>query len=443
MVTATPKPTAAPSTKTPAERRKAKKATAVAAFGTFIEYYDFSVYGYIAVTLSLLFFPNDNPTVSLLNTMLVFGAAFVVRPLGAIFFGHIADRRGRRTALVASIVLMCVAAGLTGMLPTYGQIGVLAPVFLVILRMLQGFSAGGEIGGASSYIHEWAEPSKRALYVSLIPSVAVFGKAAAAAVAAVAASLMPTDVMNSWGWRLPFILAVPLGLLCLYLRLRVEDSPEFQHLQQDEKTSDRPFTRMLREHGRSLAKVVSIATVQSVGTYIGTVFVASYLSVVLGFSKGDAAVIVLVATVFAAFLIMGSGYLGVRIGSKHLLTVAYVCYLVTIVPAFVLMDMGSTGLAMLALSVSMIPYAICQAGTYSILPEFFPVEVRSSGVSFGHSIGAVIGGGAGPYFATWLIDVTGNTMVPAYILVAFAAAGLLIVNTVVHPNADEHVHRFR
>lgn len=443
VVSSTLNPLSVQVANTHSDKRNAKRATAAAAFGTFVEYYDFAVFGYIAVTVSLLFFPNDNPTAGLVNTMLVFGAAFVVRPLGAIFFGHLADRRGRRTALLASITLMCVAAGGTGLLPTYAQIGELAPICLVSLRMLQGFSAGGEIGTASSYIREWVEPSRRPLYVSLVPSVAVFGKAAAAAMAALIASLLPTEVMNSWGWRLPFLLAVPLGILCLRLRLRIEDSPEFQHLNKQANTSLRPFMTMMREHRRSLALVVSIATVQSVGTYIGTVFVASYLSTVLGFGQSDAAVIVLVATVFASFLIIISGYVGTRVGGRRLLTVAYLCYLAMTVPAFVMMNQGSTALAMLGLSLSMIPYAICQAGTYSILPEFFPTEVRSSGVSFGHSVGAVIGGGGGPYFATWLISVTGNPMIPAFILCGFAFAGLVIVNVAVRPNTEPSEHLFR
>ena len=228
---------------TPERQAKAKKATGVAVFGTFIEYYDFSVYGYIAVTLSTLFFPSQDPMVGLLDTMLVFGAAFVVRPLGAIFFGHLGDRFGRRGTLVASITLMCAAAGLTGLLPTYAQIGVFAPILLVILRMLQGFSAGGEIGGASSYIREWASPQRRPLYVSFIPGVAVFGKAAAAGVAAVVATAVPDATMDAWAWRVPFLLAVPMGIFCLFLRLKVEDSPEFNSLQRRDKTQDRRSPR--------------------------------------------------------------------------------------------------------------------------------------------------------------------------------------------------------
>src|ERR687893_2131292 len=142
-------------------RAGAKKATGVAVFGTFIEYYDFSVYGYVAATLAVVFFPSDDPAIGLLNSLLVFGSVFLVRPLGAMFFGWLGDRHGRRTSLIASIILMGAAAGLTGLLPGYAQIGVLAPILLIVLRMMQGFSTGGEIGGAARYIRGGASPDRR------------------------------------------------------------------------------------------------------------------------------------------------------------------------------------------------------------------------------------------------------------------------------------------
>jgi MFS transporter, MHS family, proline/betaine transporter len=422
-------------------RRKAKKATAVAAFGTFIEYYDFSVYGYVAATLSIVFFPSDNPTVSLLNTFLVFGSAFVVRPLGALFFGRLGDRAGRRVSLVASIGLMSLAAALTGLLPGYATIGVAAPILLVVLRMLQGFSTGGEIGGAASYIREWAPKDRRSLYISFIPGVGVFGKACAAGMAALAASLVPEDSMEAWGWRLPFLLAVPLGLLCLYLRLKIEDTPEFRDTDVTERTNRKPLKELMADHRGPLTKVMAISTVQNVGTYVGTVFVASYLSTVLDFSKGQAATIVLLAVLTAAVFIPLCGQLGSRLGGKRVLIVSYLAYIALTIPSFLLMGRGSVGLAIAGLVLGMVPYALCQAGTYTVMPEFFPVQVRNTGVAFGHSIGAVIGGGAGPYVSTWLIDATGSTLVPAYILVAFGLFGLaLALGAVRRSTSADHLY---
>jgi MHS family proline/betaine transporter-like MFS transporter len=416
---------------TPEQQRKAKKATAVSAFGTFIEYYDFSVYGYVAATLAVVFFPSDDPTVGLLNTLLVFGLAFLVRPIGAVFFGRLGDRVGRRTALVASIGTMTVAAAGTGLLPGYATIGIAAPILLVLLRMLQGFSTGGEIGGAASYIREWAPPTRRAFYIAFVPSFAQVGKAGAAAMAALAASLLPDAAMESWGWRIPFLLAVPLGVLVLYLRLKIEDSPEFTAAKAHHETTKSPFKELVTVHRAQLLKVIMISTVQNVGTYIGTVFIAVYLATVLGFSKGEAATIVLYAVLAAAVVIPFMGLLGGRIGAKRVLLISYAAYAIVTIPSFLLMGQGSYTIAIFGLMLGMVPYVMCQAGTYASMPELFPVEVRYSGVAFGHSTGAVIGGGLGPYAATWLIDATGNNLMPGFILVAFGILGFLVISTTV------------
>jgi MHS family proline/betaine transporter-like MFS transporter len=424
-------------------QRKAKKATAVAAFGTFIEYYDFSVFGYVAATIAVVFFPSGDPVAGLLNTFLVFGTAFLVRPLGAIFFGRIGDRFGRRASLVGSVILMSAAAGLTAVLPTYAQIGIWAPILLGLLRMLQGLSAGGEIGGAATYIREWAPAERRNLYISFIPSVGVLGKAGAAGLAALAATLVPAADMESWGWRIPFLLAIPLGILCLVMRLKIEDSPEFTSSANKGQTTRAPIVELFRNHRSRLSKVFLIALVQNIGTYIGTVYVAVYFSTVLDFSKAEASTIVLIAVASAALLIPLAGQLGGRIGSKRLLTFAYIAYIVVTIPSFMLMNAGSLSLAIFGLLLGMLPYALCQAGTYASMPEFFPVEVRHTGVAFGHSVGAVLGGAGAPYMATWLIDSTGDTMIPAYMLVIFGFLGLATVLGLVRRNTRSASHLYR
>jgi MHS family proline/betaine transporter-like MFS transporter len=418
-------------TKTKEQVSKAKKATRAAVFGTFVEYYDFSVYGYVAATLAMVFFPSDDPTIGLLNTFLVFGSAFLVRPLGAIGFGWLGDKIGRRASLIASITLMGAAATLIGLLPGYAVIGVWAPILLVALRMLQGFSAGGEIGGAASYIREWAPPSRRSLYISFLPSIAQLGKGLAAAFAGLAAATLTDPQMFEWGWRIPFLLALPLGIIGLWMRLSIEDSPEFESKKDDTAVKKgQPFAELISTYPRALFKVILISLVQNIGTYIGTVFIAAYFSSILGYSKGQASTIVLIAVILAAFLIPLAGQLGSYRGAKSVLRLSYLAYAVLSVPSFMLMQQGSVNLAIAGLALGMIPYALCQAGTYSVMPEFFPMHIRHTGVAFGHSVGAVIGGGAGPYFATWLIGATGNQYAPAYILCVAGLIGLIVISTV-------------
>src|SRR6478736_5330921 len=353
----------------PERVKKAKKATLVAVFGTFIEYYDFSVYGYVAATLAVVFFPSDDPIMGLLNTLLVFGAAFVVSP-------------------IASVTLMGAAGFITGLLPGYAQIGVWAPILLVLMRILQGFSTGGEIGGAASYIREWAPPKRRPLYISFIPSIAQLGKGLAAGIAALIALAMSGPAMESWGWRIPFLLALPLGALCLYMRLQVEDSPEFVAAKAKGNTDDKPVKDLFKNYRAPVLKVILIATVQTIGTYVGTVYISVYFSNVLGFSKGAASTVVLLAVLLAAVLIPIFGLLGNRFGGKRILVISFAAYVLLTLPAFLLMNQGNIGVAMLGLALSMIPYALCQAGTYAVMPEFFPVEVRHTGVAFSHSMGA-------------------------------------------------------
>ncbi|MGW2650784.1 MFS transporter [Streptomyces sp. NPDC001393] len=417
--------------------RRAKRATAAAVCGTLVEYYDFSVYGYVAATLATVFFPDQDPIVALLNTVLIFGSSFVVRPLGALYFGRLGDRVGRRTSLVACITCMGLSAGLTGILPGYAHIGAWAPTLLLLLRLLQGFSTGAEFGGAVTYIREWAPKPRRAFYISFASAAGNVGKALAAGMTALVSSLVPSDVMLTWGWRIPFLLVIPLGITVLALRLRVEDSPEFLENNTDRTDARGPVRDLFRSHRGALAKGVLIATVQNVGTYIGAVFIAVYLSRMLGFSETSSSTIVLVAVLLAAFLIIAAGQLGTRIGGKRLLLWSYAAYIVLVLPSFLLMNQGSVGLALLGLALSMTPYALCQAGTHTTVPEFFPVRVRHTGVAFAYSVGAVIGGGGGPYLATWLIDATGNPYIPAFLLVTAGGLGMVVVSlTVRRASAD-------
>jgi MHS family proline/betaine transporter-like MFS transporter len=237
--------------------------------------------------------------------------------------------------------------------------------------------------------------------------------------------------MLDWGWRIPFLLALPLGIIGLYMRLSIEDSPEFESKKDDaEVKKSQPFSELIRDYRMPLIKVILIALVQNVGTYIGTVFIAAYFSSILGFSKGQASTIVLIAVILAAFLIPLAGQLGSYKGGRKVLRYSYIAYAVVSIPSFMLMQQGSVNLAIAGLALGMIPYALCQAGTYSVMPEFFPMHIRHTGVAFGHSVGAVIGGGAGPFLATWLIGATGNQFTPAFILCAAGVMGLIVISTV-------------
>lgn len=207
------------------EPRTVRRAMLAGSLGTLIEYYDFSVYGYLAVVIAPQFFPSEEPAAALLATLAVFATGLVVRPVGGVFFGWLGDRWGRRKALVSSVLCMGVASSATGLLPTYSQIGVTAAVLLLLCRLMQGISTGGESVGAYTYIYESAPPQRRAFLGAVTPIGSNLGFMFAAATAGVISALATKDQMADWGWRLPFLMAVPLTLFCLWARLRIEDTP--------------------------------------------------------------------------------------------------------------------------------------------------------------------------------------------------------------------------
>ena len=206
------------------DRRRTRRAAVAGGVGTLIEYYDFSLYGYMAVIVAPLFFPNADPIISLLSALAVFGTAYLIRPLGGIVFGHIGDRYGRKKALVATLVCMGLASTAMGLLPTYAQLGVWATFLLVLVRVAQGFSAGGEVGGSATFISESAPAHLKARYGAFTPLGSTGGFALAAAVAGTVSGLTTDAQMESWGWRIPFLLAFPLTVFCLWARSRVDET---------------------------------------------------------------------------------------------------------------------------------------------------------------------------------------------------------------------------
>ena len=281
------------------------------------------------------------------------------------------------------------------------------------MRMLQGFSTGGEIGGAASYIREWAAPNRRPFYISFIPSVAQLGKGAAAGIAALAALAMPGPAMESWGWRIPFLLALPLGALCLYCGCRSRTAPSSSPPRPSDNTTDKPVKDLFRHYRAPLAKVIAISTVQNIGTYVGTVFISVYFSNVLGFSKGAASTIVLLAVLLAAVLIPIAGQLGSRIGAKRVLVVSYVAYVAPHPPVVPADEPGHSASPMLGLALGMIPYALCQAGTYADHARVLPGQGPPHRCRVRPQRRRRHRRRRGPYLATWLIGDTGNNFIPA------------------------------
>ncbi|NKY58211.1 MFS transporter [Nocardia flavorosea] len=420
-----------PATEAKKSNSVARRAAIAGGVGTLIEYYDFAVYGFLAVTIAPLFFPSDNSAVSILSTLAVFGVAYVARPLGGIFFGRLGDRRGRRHSLVITVVSMGIACGILGLLPTHSAVGVLAPILLVLVRLAQGFSAGGEVGGAATYIAESAPPKRRGFFGSFTPVGSTLGFAVAAAVVGVVALITTDEQMESWGWRIPFLLALPLAYVCLRVRMKLEDTPEFEEMAEKKQVTKSPLMDVVRKNPWSVARVVGVAIAMNGSGYIGLTYFSVYLINDLGFSKNAVYWCSAIAIALACATFPLSGMATDRWGRKPVLIGGYLAYVIIALPAFMIMGATSSIVVIgIVYFLYMVLNGVVQVPAFPLFTELFPRTVRYTGVSLGFNIGTIAAGGTAPYVAAQLVESTGNAMSPAYWVMGVCAIGLLTVATI-------------
>jgi len=412
-----------------ADRRKARRAAIAGGVGTLIEYYDFSLYGYLAVVMAPAFFPGKNPTTALLSALAVFGTAYLMRPLGGIVFGHIGDRLGRKTALIATLVCMGAGSVAMGFLPTYAQAGIWATVLLVAVRMIQGFSAGGEVGGSATFISESAPPRLRATYGAFTPLGSTGGFALAAAVAGTVSALTSDAQMESWGWRIPFLLALPLTLVCLWARTRVEDTRNAESSGGGSESGNHPVVAVFRRQPLALLQATGISLASNGTAYVGLTYMSIHLTKSLGYDRTSVYwVATAVIAVAAAGMLLG-GMLADRIGRVRFAAIGMAGFAIVTYPAMAVMHLN-LWIAAIAYLLIMVNTIGTQVGTYTLLPRLFDGEHRFTGVAMGFNLGVVIAGGTAPFVAVWLIERTGNVLAPAFFVMTAASIGLLALASV-------------
>jgi len=412
------------------------KVILAAGIGTTVEFFDFAVYGYVATTIAALFFPQSSPTAGLLATLAIFAVAFVVRPIGGILFGHFGDRYGRKPALAVSVVAMALATFLIGLLPTYDTIGVLAPFLLVVIRSLQGLSAGGEIGGAAAMLAETSPDKHRGFISSATQVGSLAGLLLASAVVALTTLSVSKEEFASWAWRIPFLLALPTGLIGFYIRSRLEEAPAFKEIERSGEIAQLPVAEALRTSSKLVLKAFGIAAADFAGFYIVFVYVSIYLQTVGKMTRLQATWSSTATLLVAALALMGFGYLSDRIGRRAVIAASCIGFLIATLPMFHLMQGESLALAVLAQIVLGLCVACIMGPLWAILAEMFSTRLRYSGICLGFNLAAVLIGGTSPYIATWLISHTGDKSAPAYFLMAMAVVTLLTLLTV-HETAQK------
>ncbi len=417
-----------------AERQALRKAARASFMGNFVEWFDYAAYGYLATVIAATFFPQTDKATGLLATFAVFALSFIVRPLGGLVWGHFGDKYGRRNALSFSILIMSISTFCIGILPTYGHIGLWAPALLLLIRLVQGFSASGEYAGASAFLAEYAPHGKRGLYTSIVPASTAAGLLFGAAFVAGLHGLLSSEDMQSWGWRVPFLLAAPFGLVGRYIRMSLQDTPKFlemeQRLESKACATAAPIRELLTVHRRSVIIGIGVTCLNAVAFYLLLSYMPTYLSTEMGMSESDSFIASTVSLATYIGLIFLMGKLSDLLGRKTMLVMASVLFLLLTFPLFSMLDHQPL-VAILMIQIIFGAMLAMNDGTLpSFLAEIFPTRVRFSGFAFSFNIANALFGGTAPFIATWLIQLTGNKMAPAWYLLAAALVALVAMLSV-------------
>lgn len=394
-----------------------KKVVIAGMLGNGLEWYDYALYGHMAFIISKLFFPAADDTVNLLATFGVFAVGFVFRPLGAMLFGYIGDRYGRRVSLVIAILMMAIPTGCIGILPTYEQIGILAPILLTLIRVFQGLSLGGEFSGSIAYIVEHAPPEKRGIAGSASIASLIIGFLLGSFVSMTFSWLLPPEDFESWGWRIPFLIGIAIGLVGLYIRSHCDESPAYQKAREEGHLSETPLREAVTHHLPEMFQAFAIYMTVTMPFYLLSIYLITFTEKELGRTATEALAINAVAMITLLLTNQLGACLSDRIGRKKVLMGAAAALLVAIVPLFILM--GSTDFASILLAQVAFAFIL---GVYlgpvpAVLVELFPTSVRYTGMAISYNAAAALFGGTAPMVCVWLISHTGTFYaIPAYVM---------------------------
>lgn len=404
----------------------ARKAAVAGFVGTSLEWYDYFLYGAAAaLVFPQLFFSDFGSKGAVLVSLASFGVSFFFRPLGGFVFGHLGDRLGRQHTLVLTLVLMGGGSALIGCLPTADSIGLAAPVLLVLLRIVQGLGLGGEWGGAATYVLECAPREQRALYTCSMQMGVPAGQLASSGMFALMA-LLPDAQFESWGWRVPFLLSAVLVLVGIWIRLNLEETPQFQRLEERTAVDAHPLRAVITGHWRSIVLLVFVQAGATVAYYLLTIYVLVYVTDVLDLPRSWALAGVLVGAAVELLVLPLWAHLADRLGRRPIYAVGTCLIALYAFPFFALLDTRDPALIVLAVGLGLgIGHAPTSALNGTLYAEQFPAHVRYSGSSIAYQLSSVVAGAPAAIVAAWLVQTTGTTRAVSWYVVGSAVVSLV------------------
>jgi len=401
-----------------------RKAVAASAIGNATEWFDYGIYAYGVTYISAAIFPGDTQQATLLALM-TFAVSFLVRPLGGLVWGPLGDRLGRKHVLAITILLMAGATLCVGLVPSYAMIGFWAPVLMVLLRMVQGFSTGGEYGGAATFMAEYAPCRRRGFFGSFLEFGTLAGFSLGALLMLGFSLVLNDDQMHSWGWRLPFLVAAPLGLIGVYLRSRLEDTPIFRELEEAGEKEERTATQfkdLLAGYWGPILRLGGVVVALNVVNYTLLSYMPTYLEQSIGLSSNMSLLVPIIGMLAMMVFLPFAGGLSDRVGRKPLWWFSLVGLFIAGVPMFMLMGTNAVG-ALIGFAVLGLLYVPQLATISATFPAMFPTHVRYAGFAIAYNVSTSIFGGTAPAVNEWLVGKTGDNLVPAYYMMAACVIG--------------------
>jgi MHS family proline/betaine transporter-like MFS transporter len=409
----------------PTDTAPLQRVLIAASLGNFVEWFDFAVYGFMATQIARHFFPTEDPTTGLLQTFAVFAVAFAARPLGGVIFGVLGDRIGRRRVLPLTVLLIGGSTTVIGLLPSYESIGIAATVLLCLARAVQGFSAGGEYAGACTYVIEHAPADRRARYSSFLPCGTLLAFAAAAGISFGVSAVLEKATVEAWGWRIPFLIAAPVGLLGFYLRRRLGESRLFQQLQEGDEQAPAPLRDAVRTQWLLMLLLGGVISASALSFYTLTTYMSTYVQVV-GLQPAAVALLASLATLALCTLMAPfAGRISDRVGRRRTAATAFLLLCASSIPAFILVGKGSFWLIIAGQALVAIGIVLSLVVVAVLMAELFPTRVRYTASALTYNVAFTIFGGTAPFMATFLISRTGNSLSPAFYLVAVSVLALV------------------